>query len=99
MATKKTRKNTPMKNKTKAWRKMSKKEFTGEYEATTNIHTGEVIGRQPIYRRLGRQLKMFTVGYEGRKVATGLLASLINRLPDNKEFLKRYEKKVKDETK
>ena len=85
----------------KAWRKMSRKEFTGEYEATTNIHTGEVIGRQPIYRRLGRQLKMFTVGYQGKKQATGLLSSLIIRMDiDVKSiFDKWHPKKVKNETK
>lgn len=33
-----------------------------------------------VWVRPGRQLKMFTVGYEGKKQATGLLASLINRL-------------------
>ena len=95
----KIRKKTPMKNKPKAWRKMSRKEFTGEYEATTNIHTGEVIGRQPIYRRLGRQLKMFTMGYAGDKQATGLLADLLSRMNDMSYIFDRYEKKVKNETK
>ena len=73
-----------MKNKPKAWRRMSKK-----YRADD----GTIV-------RQGRQLKMFTMGYEGKKQATGLLGSIIAGLPDVSEILKRYEKKVKtDETK
>jgi len=71
------------KNKMKAWRRMSKK-----YRA----EDGTIV-------RPGRQLKMFTMGYEGKAVATGLLANLLLKL-DVTETLKRYAKKVKtDETK
>lgn len=52
-------------NKPKLWRRMSKKYYDAE---------------KGVWVRPGRQLKMFTVGYEGKKQATGLLASLINRL-------------------
>jgi hypothetical protein len=73
------------KNKPKLWRRMSKKYYDKE--------KGVIV-------RPGRQLKMFTVGYTGRKQATGLLLSLINRLPDVSAVLKQYEKKVKtDEAK
>ena len=54
-----------MKNKPKAWRRMSKKYWDEE---------------KRVWVRPGRQLKMFTMGYEGKKQATGLLASLISRL-------------------
>lgn len=53
-----------------------------------------------VWVRPGRQLKMFTVGYEGKKQATGLLDSLIKRLPDVSATLNNYVKKVKtNETK
>lgn len=68
----------------KAWRRMSKK-----YRA----EDGTIV-------RPGRQLKMFTVGYEGKKQATGLLAALIKRLPDVTVRLSDYVKRVKiNETK
>jgi hypothetical protein len=66
------------KNKMKAWRRMSKK-----YRA----EDGTIV-------RPGRQLKMFTVGYEGKKQATGLLAALIKRLPDVTVRLSDYVKRV-----
>lgn len=40
----------------KLWRKMAKKEHSDEWIATTNIHTGEVVGRDPVMRRNGRQI-------------------------------------------
>ena len=52
------------KNKMKAWRRMSKK-----YRA----EDGTIV-------RPGRQLKMFTMGYEGKKQATGLLKVLMDKL-------------------
>lgn len=73
-----------MKNKTKAWRRMSKKYYDEE---------------KGIWVRPGRQLKMFTTGYQGSKQAIGLLANLIKRLPDVTATLKHYEKEVKDEAK
>ena len=72
-------------NKPKAWRRMSKKYYDAE---------------KGVWVRPGRQLKMFTAGYQGSKQAVGLLASLIKRLPDVSATLKHYEKKVKtNETK
>lgn len=65
------------KNKMKAWRRMSKKYRDAD---------GTIV-------RPGRQLKMFTMGYEGKKAATGLLAALIARL-DNVT-----KKEPSDETK
>lgn len=41
----------------KLWRKLSKKEPSGDFVATTNIHTGEVVGRDQIKRRNGRSIK------------------------------------------
>lgn len=68
----------------KAWRRMSKK-YVNE--------NGDVV-------RPGRQLKMFTMGYQGNKQAIGLLADLIKRLPDVTATLNNYVKKVKtNETK
>ena len=67
-------------NKPKAWRRMSKKYYDAE---------------KGIWVRPGRQLKMFTVGYDGKKQAFGLLAALIKRLPDVSAKLKHYDKKVK----
>jgi hypothetical protein len=52
------------KNKMKAWRRMSKK-YKDE--------TGAIV-------RPGRQLKMFTMGYEGKKSAIGLISALIKRI-------------------
>ena len=73
------------KNKMKAWRRMSKKYWDEEKQ---------------LWVRPGRQLKMFTMGYDSKKGAFGLVADLIKRLPDVTETLKRYEKKVKtNETK
>lgn len=73
------------KNKMKAWRRMSKKYWDEE---------------QQLWVRPGRQLKMFTMGYDVKKGAHGLLANLIKRLPDVSATLKHYEKKVKtNETK
>lgn len=69
----------------KAWRRMSKKYYDEE---------------KGVWVRPGRQLKMFTVGYQGKKQATGLLEALIKKLPDVSATLKHYEKKVKtNETK
>lgn len=69
----------------KAWRRMSKKYWDEEKQ---------------LWVRQGRQLKMFTVGYDGKKGAHGLLDNLIKRLPDVSTTLKHYEKKVKtNETK
>ena len=48
----------------KAWRRMSKK-YRNE--------NGDIV-------RPGRQLKMFTMGYEGKKQATGLLKVLMDKL-------------------
>ena len=67
-------------NKPKAWRRMSKKYYDAD---------------KGVWVRPGRQLKMFTAGYEGSKQAIGLLADLIKRLPDVSATLKNYEKKVK----
>ena len=76
------------KTKPKLWRRMSKKYYDEK--------TGTWI-------RPGRQLKMFTMGYDGKKQAFGLVASLLLRQDDVTETLKRYVKKVKevktDETK
>ena len=69
-----------MKNKPKAWRRMSKKYYDAE---------------KGVWVRPGRQLKMFTMGSQGSKQAIGLLADLIKRLPDVSATLKNYEKKVK----
>ena len=69
-----------MKNKTKAWRRMSKKYYDEE---------------KGVWVRPGRQLKMFTQGYDGKKQAYGLLASLLLRMDGTTEILKRYVKKVK----
>jgi hypothetical protein len=52
------------KNKPKLWRRMSKK-YRDE--------NGVIV-------RPGRQLKMFTMGYEGKKQATGLLKILMDKL-------------------
>ena len=67
-------------NKPKAWRRMSKKYYDAE---------------KGVWVRPGRQLKMFTMGYDGKKQATGLLAGLIARLPDVSTTLNNYVKKVK----
>lgn len=67
-------------NKPKAWRRMSKKYYDAE---------------KGVWVRPGRQLKMFTMGYDGKKQATGLLADLIARLPDVSATLNNYVKKVK----
>jgi hypothetical protein len=53
------------KNKMKAWRRMSKKYWDEEKQ---------------LWVRPGRQLKMFTMGYEGKKAAFGLIADLIKRI-------------------
>ena len=73
-----------MKNKPKAWRRMSKKYYDAE---------------KGVWVRPGRQLKMFTMGYEGKKQAFGLISALIGRMPDVSATLKQYEKEVKDEAK
>ena len=79
-----------MANKPKAWRRMSKKYYDAE---------------KGVWVRPGRQLKMFTMGYEGKKQATGLLAALLKRMDDpfkNPESAFKFwnEKKVKtNETK
>jgi hypothetical protein len=52
------------KTKPKLWRRMSKK-----YRA----EDGSIV-------RPGRQLKMYTMGYEGKKQATGLLKLLMDKL-------------------
>jgi hypothetical protein len=78
------------KNKMKAWRRMSKK-YRDE--------NGTIV-------RPGRQLKMFTMGYEGKKQATGLLAALMKRM-DNPfkdvesafKFWNETKKEISDETK
>jgi len=53
------------KNKMKAWRRMSKKYWDEEKQ---------------LWVRPGRQLKMYTMGYEGKKQAFGLIADLIKRI-------------------
>ena len=53
------------KNKMKAWRRMSKKYWDEEKQ---------------LWVRPGRQLKMYTMGYEGKKQAFGLIATLIKRI-------------------
>ena len=40
----------------KLWRKLARKQPSGDWSATTNIHTGEVVGRDPIMKRNGRDL-------------------------------------------
>jgi len=40
----------------KLWRKLAKKEPSGDWSATTNIHTGEVVGKDPIMKRNGREI-------------------------------------------
>lgn len=76
------------KNKPKLWRRMSKKYYDEK--------TGTWV-------RPGRQLKMFTVGYEGKKQATGLLLALMKRLePDVQsafKFWNETKKEISDETK
>jgi len=80
-----------MKNKPKAWRRMSKKYWDEEKQ---------------LWVRPGRQLKMFTMGYEGKKQATGLLAALMQRM-DNPfkdvdsafKFWNETKKEISDETK
>jgi hypothetical protein len=72
------------KTKPKLWRRMSKKYYD---EA------------QGLWIRPGRQLKMFTVGYDGKKQAFGLIESLIKRIDVNAQeiFDKWHPKKVKGE--
>lgn len=41
----------------KLWRKLAKKEFSGEFNSFTNIHTGEVIGKEPVMKRNGREIR------------------------------------------
>jgi hypothetical protein len=53
------------KNKMKAWRRMSKKYWDEEKQ---------------LWVRPGRQLKMYTMGYEGKKSAIGLISALIKRI-------------------
>lgn len=72
-------------NKPKAWRRMSKKYYDEE---------------KGVWVRPGRQLKMFTMGYDTKAAPFGLIKALINRIDfDYTTFMKRYEKKVKNETK
>lgn len=40
----------------KLWRKLAKKEPSGDVSATVNIHTGEVVGRDAIMKRNGREI-------------------------------------------
>lgn len=40
----------------KLWRKLAKKVPSGDWSATTNIHTGEVVGRDPVMKRNGREI-------------------------------------------
>jgi len=53
------------KNKMKAWRRMSKKYWDEEKQ---------------LWVRPGRQLKMFTMGHDGKKQAIGLISALIKRI-------------------
>jgi hypothetical protein len=77
------------KNKMKAWRRMSKKYWDEEKQ---------------LWVRQGRQLKMFTMGYDVKKGAHGLLAALIGRLDSRIEreqaaVKNLIEKDVNNETK
>ena len=40
----------------KLWRKIAKKQPSDEWSATTNIQTGEVVGRDQIMKRNGREI-------------------------------------------
>jgi hypothetical protein len=75
------------KTKPKLWRRMSKKYYDEK--------TGTIV-------RPGRQLKMFTVGYDMKSGATGLLSSLIKRIDvDTQAIFDKWnpKKEVKNETK
>lgn len=41
----------------KLWRKLAKKEKTGEFDSINNIHTGEVIAKVPVMKRNGRDIR------------------------------------------
>lgn len=67
----------------KLWRKLAKKEPSGDWSATTNIHTGEVVGRDPVMKRNGRELAyQFRMGEQMSKYGTKtypLLDALIQK--------------------
>lgn len=41
----------------KLWRRLAKKVPTGEFTSVLNVQTGEVIGKEEIYKRTGRQIR------------------------------------------
>ena len=41
----------------KLWRKLAKKTPSGSLSSVVNIHTGEVVGQEPIMERNGREIK------------------------------------------
>ena len=67
----------------KLWRKLAKKVPSGDWSATTNIHTGEVVGRDPIMKRNGReiayQLRMSEQLSKLQPRTTDLLDALFHR--------------------
>lgn len=67
----------------KLWRKIAKKQPSGDWSATTNIHTGEVVGRDPIMKRNGREiayrLRMGDAFAKMQPKTTPLLDSLFQR--------------------
>lgn len=67
----------------KLWRKLAKKVPSGDWSATTNIHTGEVVGREQIMKRNGReiayQLRMSEQFSKLQPRTTDLLDALFHR--------------------
>ena len=67
----------------KLWRKLAKKQPSDDWVAVTNIHTGEVVGRDQIMTRNGRQIayqmRMSEVISKQMKKSYPLLDTLMDR--------------------
>lgn len=67
----------------KLWRRLAKKEKTGEFDSINNIHTGEVLAKVPVIKRNGRDIRYQI--YMGEQIAKQnkrsypLLDSLLER--------------------
>lgn len=86
----------------KLWRKLAKKEPSGDWSATTNIHTGEVVGRDPVMKRNGREMAyQFRMGEQMSKYGAKtypLLDVLIKKSGIKFVMSKKEEAKLKELT-
>lgn len=84
----------------KLWRRLAKKELTGDFDSITNIHTGEVLARIPVKKRNGREIRYQLYISEQisktQKRSTDLLDALIDRAGIKFIMTKKEQNRLKE---